>query len=446
MTQTNSADVDGPDPSDRAEGKTGQRGLRQAFIALEYGDYRRFAASLLLTSLGAQLLQTAVLWQVYEMTGSALLLGFTGLARAAPHIVLSLAGGVVADRVDRVRLIQAGQVGNAALVLVLAGLTLAGAAEVWHLYVITFLNSAFTAVTSPARTALIPRLIPAGNLVNAVALNATVQQTSQIVGPALAGVAIGTIGLGAAYVINGILYLAAMAAIVGIRSPLEPQASNESPWRSFMDGLIFVRQKPVIISLLVIDLGETIFGSYRALLPIFATILGVGATGYGLLSAAPGVGSLAGAVFILSLGDMKYKGLYTVFGVLAYCVALVLLALSPWFPLTLLAAVLLGATNSVQMIPRNSAILAISPDALRGRVEAFRSMLAGGGPPLGYTLSGGLAGVLGPPLALVVGAAACAVLVAGVGITRRELHDPYLGSTMNTETYPTLANAASKDR
>jgi len=89
---------------------------------------------------------------------------------------------------------------------------------------------------------------------------------------------------------------------------------------------------------------------------------------------------------------------------------------------------LLGATNSVQVIPRNSAILVISPDALRGRVEAFRSMLAGGGPPLGYTLSGGLAAVLGPPLALVAGAAACALVVAGVGITRRELRDPALGT------------------
>ncbi len=423
-----------------------QTGLRQAFSALAYGDYRRFAASLLLTSLGAQLLQTAILWQVYELTGSAVLLGLTGLARAAPHIALSMAGGVVADRVNRVRLIQAGQVLNAVLVLVLAGLTLGGAVDVWHLYIITFLNSAFTAVTSPARTALIPRLIPEGNLVNAVALNATIQQTSQIVGPALAGIAIGTIGLGSAYLLNGLLYLAAMAAIIGIRAPIELPDTTESPWRSFIDGLVFVRQKPVIVSLLVIDLGETIFGSYRALLPIFATMLGVGASGYGLLSAAPGVGSLFGAVFILSLGDMKYKGLYTVFGVLAYCVALVLLALSPWFPLTLIAAALLGTTNSVQMIPRNSAILAISPDALRGRVEAFRSMLAGGGPPLGYTLSGTLAGALGPPLALVVGAVACAVLVAGVGITRRELHDPYLGSTTKKEPSLALVNTALEDQ
>ncbi len=408
-----------------AQSKTG---LRNAFSSLAYADYRHFAVSLLLNSLGAQLLQTAIFWQVYDMTGSALLLGLSGLARAAPHMVLSLMGGVIADRLNRVRLIQAGQVANAVLVLTLAGLTLTGSVEIWHLYLITSLNSTFTAVTQPARTALIPSLVPQRNLVNAIALNATFGQTSQVGGPALAGVAIATVGIGFAYMLNGLFYLAAMIAIMGVHTLAPHSETRESPWSSFIQGLSFVRSKPVIISLLVLDLGETVLGSYRALLPIFAEALGAGPTGYGLLSAAPGVGSIVGAGVILSLGDMKYKGLYTVFGVLAYCGALALLALSPWFILTFVAASLLGTTNSIQMIPRNTVILSISPDALRGRVEAFRSMLAGGGPPLGYTLSGGLAAVLGAPMALVVGAVACSVLVAVVGIAHSELRDPYLGS------------------
>ena len=406
-------------------------GLRQAFSAVTYGDFRRFAMAQLFTSLGTQLLQTAVFWQVFELTGSALLLGLTGMARAAPHIVLSLAGGVIADRLNRVRLIQAGQVMNAVLLVALAILTVTGAVEVWHLYLITLLNSAFTAVTQPARTALIPSLVPPKSLVNAVALNTTIGNTSQITGPALAGVSIATVGLGPAYLLNGLLYLAAVISIVGVRTPTMEPNPGESPWQSFVDGLSFVRSRPVIISLLILDLGAVLLGSYRALLPILAAMLGVGAGGYGLLSAMPGVGSLIGAGFILSLGDMKYKGLYTIFGVLGYSAALALLALSPWFYLTLLAASLLGATNSIQMIPRNSVILAISPNALRGRVEAFRGMLAGGGPPLGYALSGGMAAALSAPLALVIGAAACALLVAGIGIMHSKLHDPYLGSPDN---------------
>jgi MFS family permease len=405
-------------------------GLRVAFGALSHRDYRRFALSLFLTSIGVQLIQTAIFWQTYVLTGSALLVGLTGLMRAGPHIVLSMFGGVAADRMDRVRLIQAGQIGNAVLVVALAYVSFTGDVAVWHLYLVTALNAAFSALTQPARTALIPALIEPGRLVNAIALNATIGQFAQIAGPALAGIAIAKFDLGPVYLINAALYLAAMASIAGIRVPMARAAVLESAWRSFVEGLDFVRTKPVILSLLLLDVGATLFGGYRALLPVFAESLGVGAAGFGLLSAAPGVGALLGAGFILSRGDMKYKGLYTIFGVLAYCAALVVLALSPWFILALVASALLGTTNSVQMIPRNTVILTISPDALRGRVESFRSMLAGGAPPLGYLLSGALAAAFSPAAALVVGALTCTVMVGGIATWSRELRERDLGTAV----------------
>jgi MFS family permease len=337
-------------------------------------------------------------------------------------------GGVAADRVNRVRLIQSGQIVNAILVAALAALTIAGWVEMWHLYLITVLNGAFTALTQPGRTAVIPSLIPREKLVNAIALNATIGQTSQIVGPAFGGLAIGLVGLGPVYVVNGVFYFLAMVVLFAIRVPAPVHQSQESPWRSFLDGLLFVRSKPVITSLLTIDLSATVFGSYRALLPIFATSLGVGAAGFGLLSAAPGVGSLIGSGFMLSQGDMRYKGLYALTAVVGYCGSLSLLALAPWYPIALLAAALLGVTDSVQMIARNTTIIAIAPDALRGRVEAFRTMLAGGGPPLGYTLSGSLAAAFGPAQALLIGAAACLAVVASIGAKRVELRNPNLGA------------------
>jgi MFS family permease len=353
-------------------------------------------------------------------------------------------GGVAADRLNRVRLVQFGRFVNAAIVSALAVLTLTESVEVWHLLLITVLNGGFTAVTQPARTAVIPALVPSEKLVNAIALNATIMQSSQITGPALAGVAIGIVGLGSVYLLNGLFYFLAMLALIAIQVP-RSQAISQNIWRSFLDGLIFVRSRPAIISLLALDLGETVLGSYRALLPILAANLGAGPGGYGLLSAAPGVGSVAGSAFILSLGDMRYKGLYAVFGVLAYCVALIMLALSPWFALTAFAASLLGFTNSVQVIPRNSAIIAMSPDDLRGRVEAFRTMLAGGGPPLGYTLSGAMAAVLGAPAALVLGAAACASVVVAIGLTRKELRDPYLGSAGSFAVQRRTSQARKED-
>ena len=409
-----------------------QSTLGRALSSLAYADFRRLASSMLLMSLATQLLQTIILWQIYQMTGSALLLGLSGLARAAPHMVLSLIGGVIADRLDRIYLIQAGQIANIILLSTLAILSLTGAVEVWHLYVITFLNSAFSAATQPGRTAIIPSLVPQSNLVNAIALNATIGQTSQFIGPAIAGVMIATVGLGLGYLASSMLFLGATAAVIGIRVQSAAPSVSESPWHSFVKGIAFVTSRPVIVSLLLLDLGATLLGSYRALLPIFAAALGVGAAGYGLLSAAPGIGSIVGSGLMLALGDMKYKGLYTVFGVLAYSIALAMLGLSPWFLISLIAAGLLGATNSVQMIPRNTVILAISPSELRGRVEAFRSMMAGGGPPIGYTLSGLLAALFGAPAAVVMGAISCAVLVTVLGVFHSELRQKELGSPITS--------------
>jgi MFS family permease len=405
----------------------GNAGLRDAFGALAYPDYRRFAVSLLLTSVGAQFLLTAIFWQIFVLTESPLQLGLIGLARAVPHMVFSLVGGVIADRSNRVRIIQIAQLGNAVLVCALAVLTFTGGVQVWHLFALTFLNSSFTAVMQPARSAVVPMLIPSDRLVNGIALNATIQQISQIAGPALAGLVIAAVNLETTYAVNSAVYLLAVAVIVGIRTPSTPPATREHPWRSFVEGLKFVRGKPVILSLLVLDLGATVFGSYQALLPVFADRLGVGAFGYGWLGAAPGIGALVGASFIMSRGNMRYRGMYTLFGVLAYCVALAILPLAPWYWLALVATAMLGTTNAIQMVPRNTTILTVTPNSLRGRVEAFRSMLSGGGPSLGFMLSGAAASAFGPVVAVLGGAAACAVLVGIVGLTRHELRDPELG-------------------
>jgi hypothetical protein len=148
-----------------------------------------------------------------------------------------------------------------------------------------------------------------------------------------------------------------------------------------------------------------------------------------LLSAAPGVGGFLTATMMLGLGNVRYKGLCTVFGILGYCVALVVLAWAPILWLALIGAALLGCTNSIQAIPRNTAILTMTPDHLRGRVESVRTMLAGGVPPLGYSFSGALAEIVGASLSLTYGAVACALVVTIIGLWHRELRDPELGAS-----------------
>jgi MFS family permease len=398
-----------------------------SLVALTHHEYQCFVVALLLTSIAAQILLVATLWQVFVLTGSAILLGLTGLARAVPQIVLSLVGGVVADRVDRVRLLQITQVGNAVLIFVLAALTFTGTVEVWHVYAVTFFNGALQALSGPARTALIPNLVPREHLMNAIAFNSTVIQLSMVVGPAVGGAIISAFDLFPTYALNGAAYLVSCVALTLVHVPPVPARTRESPWRSLLEGLGFVRERSVILSMLGMDVASQLFGGYRALLPIFAVSLGTGADGLGYLSAAPGVGGFLMATLMLGLGNVRYKGLCTVFGILGYCVALVMLAWAPVFWVALVASALLGCTNSIQAIPRNTAILTMTPDHLRGRVESVRTMLAGGVPPLGYSFSGGLAEVVGASLSLTYGAVACALIVVVMGMWHRELRDPDLG-------------------
>jgi MFS family permease len=404
-------------------------GIRQAVSALDNPDFRQFALALLVFNLVSHLHQTATAWQIYDLTGSPLQVGLTGLARAIPHVALSLVGGVVADRVDRIRMMMVSQATIGLLIMILAGLTASGQLAVWHVYVLTFCMSAVQAVATPSRTAVIPRLVPRERLVNAIAVNAMISQSSQIIGPSIAGVGIAAVGLSWTYGFAGCITLFSLASLSRISPiPASPR-TQESPWQSLVDGLKFVRKRSVILAFMAMDVAETLFGSFRALLPFIAASLGTGPEGFGYLSAAPGAGSVIAATVVMSLGDMRYKGLFASFGILLYCVALVLLAVAPWFWLALLAAALLGFFNTIQVVPRNGAIMALSPDHLRGRVEAFRTMLSGGAPPLGLATSGAMAAAIGTPLALIVGAGVCTVAVLGIVGWHRELRDPELGTT-----------------
>jgi MFS family permease len=403
--------------------------LRRALVALEYRDFRLYYIALVVARVGEQLQATATMWQVYELTSSPLHLGLTGLARGIPIIVLSLIGGVIADRVDRRRFIIVSQGIVGALALALAALTATNLVDVWHIYAVILVSSALNAISAPARQAIIPNLVPREHLLNAIALNSTVWQISNIVGPALGGVSIALFGLPVTYAVNGLLHLITLGALVGMHLGVMPPRPRESPLRSFLDGFAFVRYQSIILVLLAMDSAATFFGAYRTVLPVFARDLGVGADGLGLLLAMPAIGGMLGATVIMSLGDVRYKGVLVTVGILAYCAALVLLALSPWFYLSLLATLLLGMFDSTQATPRNALIQAITPDELRGRVSSLQTMLTNGVPSMGQTQVGAVAAIIGAPLTVIVGAVACAAVVLGIAAKRKDLWDPNLGAT-----------------
>ncbi len=407
--------------------------LRHAAVALQHRDFRLLFLSTVVSSVGSQLQTISNTWQVYELTGSALQIGITGVARAVPIILFSLAGGVVADRLDRRRIIMTTQLLNGLFALFLAIVTVTHTVQVWHIYLVIFLNASLVAVSGPGRRAIIAGLVPRHHLMNAMALNQTVHDASRVVAPSVAGLLIAFVGLPISYFINAIAMLVTAAWLTFIKVAPLPDRPKVSAFRDLVEGLGFLRYRSIILVLLMTDFISQLFGSYQVLLPIFADSYGVGPAGFGLLSSAPAVGALLGAAVVMSMGDVGYKGVWIVGAILAYSACLVALALTPWFFLAWIVVVALGFTDTMQSVPRNAIIQLVTPDELRGRVSAFQNMLINGGPGLGLGLMGGAAGVVGAPLALIGGAATCAILTVGVLVGRRDLRTRDLAMSNDPE-------------
>ncbi len=224
-------------------------------------------------------------------------------------------------------------------------------------------------------------------------------------------------------------HLVTLAALMAMHLSRVTAPSRKSTLTALAEGMSFLRKQSIIPILLGMDSAAMFFGSYRVLMPIFADKLGAGAEGLGLLLSMSGVGAITGAGIIMSLGDVRYKGRFVLAGILSYCCCLVGLAVTPWFALALLVSASLGFSDSVQAIPRNTVIQAITPDEIRGRVSSFQSMLTNGVPSLGQMQVGTVASLIGAPLTLIVGAILCASTVISVAFARSDVLSRDLGDT-----------------
>ena len=377
--------------------------------------------AILATSFGFYIQRTIELWLIYELTGSALHLGLTGLVRAIPVFVLSPIGGVLADRIDRRRFVILVQTANGVVNVALAFLAVTGLIEVWHIYVGGFMNAALNALGAPSRNAMVPGLVPREMLLNAVSLTAMSRKLSQLGGPVLTGFLIVWLGSGLTYALNGAVFLSAALLVTAVRYTSEVSREPGSPFRSLMEGVAFVRRESTVWAFLSVEVLTVYFGSYRALLPIFVAVLGVGAEGLGLLLSGAAAGSSLGIAMVLSLGNLRYKGLWAAFGIFAYAVSLVVLALSGWFLLSMAAVFLLGLFETLPMLLSNVIIQSNTPDNLRGRVLSFQRMLGVGGTSLGEAQSGFVAAFISAPLTLVAGAAICVATTLGLLTFKREI-------------------------
>ena len=385
-----------------------------SFIALRHRNFRLLWWGQLVSFSGTTMQNAAILWHVSVLVSSrhrALALGMVGLVRVLPIIVLSLLSGVVADVVDRRRLMLLTQASMAALAAILAFLTFHGLALIWPIYLLTALSSAAASFDGPARQALVPVLVPRAHLANAISLNATMMQIASVAGPSLAGVVIASLGVSWAYALNGLSFLMVILALLLMRNvPAHGDAGKLgiTP-KAAKEGLRFVFSSPMIRSTMLLDFFATFFSSAMTLLPIFAQdILRVGAKGYGWLYAAPSVGAVTASVSMIRMVDrIRRRGTVLLWAVVGYGLATVLFGLSHHFWLTFLCLVLTGATDTVSMVLRNLIRQLETPDRLRGRMTGVNMVFYMGGPQLGELESGLVANWFGAPLSVVSGGIGC---------------------------------------
>ena len=373
---------------------------------LKQRDFGLFWASLLFSAIGSQISTVAIAWQVYEITNSPFQLGLTGLFRALPVMLLSIPGGVVADRMDRRWLLIITQCLAALLALALALLSYFGTVQVWHIYFVTFLSGAVGIFDSPARTALIPTLVRAEQLATAYALNITWRQIATLSGPFIAGVVIATVGISTSYFIDALSFFGVIICLALMRVRAAPPSGEkkESPLESVRGGFNFIRDNTVILGLMGMDTCVQFFGAYRSMMPVFARdILAVGPTGLGALLGVPAFGALAGSGIVMAAGNPKQKGRLIIGVTLIYTAGLVCFALSRSLVLSLAIVFLLGLVDAVGETLRDTLVQLITPDHLRGRVKSFDQVFMSAGTYLGHAQIGTTAIFLGVPGALVFG-------------------------------------------
>jgi MFS family permease len=401
----------------------------------------------------------AIDWHIYLITRSPLALGAVGLTRMVPILVFSLLGGVVADRHDRRRIMLATQTLMLLAAGVLAALTAAGKETLLTLYLLTATSAAASAFDAPARQALIPKLVPRGELPGALALNLTMFHVGVIAGPAVAGLLIAgasglftggpasaagdTRSLALLYGLNAVSFVGTILALATMRTSGRPDgadANAEVPTlQALREGLGFVFGTPIMVWTMAVDFVATFFSAATSLLPIFADqILHVGPVGYGWLRAAPGFGALAASLVTSVKSLPRRQGPVFLWAVAAFGGATILFGLSRSYLLTFVALFASGFADLISTVVRQTLRQLITPDALRGRMTSVNMIFFLGGPQLGELEAGLVASLFataafGAPFAVVSGGVATLLAVAFIAwrapiVRRYEVDDSDPGS------------------
>ncbi|MFI8516867.1 MFS transporter [Streptomyces sp. NPDC085481] len=390
--------------------------------------YRRLWFGNTVTWVGQGMTTLAISLQVYDITRSPFSVGLVGFFSLVPLIVFGLYGGAIADTVDRRKLGLASASGSAVLSAALAAAAFAGFHQVWFLYGIVSLQSVCAALNAPARSSMIPRLLPAEQLHAANALNSMTTTFGTLVGPSLGGVIVGLAGYQTAYLIDAIAFSASLYAMWRLPSMLPERTGAKRA--SVLDGLRFLATRPNLRMTFFSDFCAMILAHPRALFPAVAVLwYGGDARTTGLLVAAPAFGALLGGVLSGWQGRIRHHGQAILLSVATWGTAIAAFGLTRnlWLGLLLLAVA--GYSDTVSMIFRNTMMQVAAPDDMRGRLQGVFIVVVAGGPRLGDFLAGSVADLTSPAVAITGGGLACVLAIAlltlyAKGFRRYDAHHP----------------------
>jgi len=365
--------------------------------ALGYRDFRLFWSGQLISNIGTWMQMTATSWLLYQLTGSAVLLGLNGIFRAIPALSLGLISGTFADRYDRRLMLLWTQVTLGLLSLAVGLLDGFGHIQPWHIYTFTFLSSAVASFDGPARQAMFPALVPRSALANAVALNSLLWKGSALIGPSLGGIAISLMGTAGAFYANAMSFLVVVITLTMLHVTARAEPKRE---RHFMaetqEGFKYIIARPIILGITVMEAVASVFGLDHTMLTIFASdVLRVGAHGFGLLQSARGLGAVIGSGLFLAIGQKPYQGKILMVTAILYGIFFALFGLAPTFAIALGLMTLIGLTDTVWGAARGTIMQMITPDKFRGRVMGVFQISNRGLHPIGQVESGLLIPLIG---------------------------------------------------
>jgi MFS family permease len=389
------------------------RPLGGTFASLRHRNFRLLWAGTLISSTGDWMDQIALNWLILTLTDSAVYLGLVNLCRAGPILLLTLVGGVAADRFDRRKMLFTTQSIAMLLAALLGALVWTQTINVGLLLLIAAGRGTMMAFNQPARHSLLPDLVPRRDLVNAVALNSATLSSTRVIGPAIGGVLIAAIGVGGAFFVNALTFIGVLTALALMTFP--PRAPRPAPapaWRSMVEGLRYIKDDPILSSLVLLMIVPIVLGMpYLAMLTVFARdVLMIGPVGLGVLSSAAGFGSVAGALAIASLGGYSRKGLLMLGCMLAFGACIVGFSLSPWPVVSGVLVAGLAGGNTAAVALNNAFLQSRAADEFRGRVMSV-TFLERGFVPLGTSAAGVGAEFFGAPLTLATMGALIVVFV-----------------------------------